>query len=169
VLSLPYILISSAFGKVFEQRVARAAQNKISLQPILFKSTFSLSILGFLPYSVVIILGQFLFPLIFGSEWNGAGDFARWMAISIFFSFINVPSIKAIPLLDLSKHFLIYEVVSTLIRVAGLIFGIIILKSELFAIAIYSCLGAMFNAFLIGYVIIVSKNRSRFRSDDSSE
>ena len=166
VLSLPGTIISASIGKVFQQRIAQTSQQGASPKPIILKTTLSLAVIGILPFGIVLAFGPFLFPLVFGSEWKVAGDYARWMAILMYFKFINVPSVEAIPLLNLQKQFLKYEVVSVIIKVVGLIFGMITWKKDLIAIAIYSITGALLYVCLIGYVIYISKDRNRFKIHD---
>jgi O-antigen/teichoic acid export membrane protein len=161
VLSLPISLISNAVGTVFLPRLVEAAHGCEKLRPLIIKSTVGLALVGLLPFGIVIIFGPWLFSLTFGVAWNMAGEYARWLSLWIYFSFINVPSVQAIPLLDLQGRLLAYEVIVVFLRTGSLLLGVMAFKSELTAIALLSVTGALGNIFLIGSVIFLSGARLR--------
>jgi O-antigen/teichoic acid export membrane protein len=51
------------------------------------------------------------FSLVFGAEWSAAGHYARWLAVGIYFGFINVPAVQAVSLLGLQGHVLIAGII----------------------------------------------------------
>ena len=162
VLKLPSIILADAVGNVLNQRLAEASKNGEPLQPLIINSTILLAFVGIIPFAVIFIFGPPLFALIFGEEWLMAGEYARWLAVFMFFSFICVPSIKAIPLLFLQKQFLYFEVISLFLKTVGLSVGMVVWNNDVLGVAIFSMIGAFMNIVLIIYIIFISKGRNRF-------
>lgn len=153
VLNLPVSLISKSVGKVFLPRFADAANTEENLQPLLLKSTFGLALIGLVPFGTVVLFGPWLFGTIFGAEWVTAGEYARWLSLLLFFQFINVPSVKAYPVLGLQGHLLIYEVLAATMRITTIAIGAYYLESDIIAIALFSIGGALLYLVLIVWVI----------------
>lgn len=162
VLSLPSIVVADSFGKVLLPKLADHSHQGNSLQPLIIRSTIGLVAIGIVPFSILVVFSPLLFSLVFGSNWYEAGEMARWMAIGLFFMFINVPSVKAIPILDLQKQFLFFEIISVLIRAAGFLLGMLIWHDDLLAVAIFSIVNALIYVTLIFSVIFISKEKNRF-------
>lgn len=161
VLALPGTLISGAVGTVFLPRLVEAGHRAERLRPLVLKGTAGLALVGLLPFGVVIATGPSLFGLVFGAEWIIAGEFARWLALWLFFGFINTPSVQAIPILGLQGPFLVYEIVSISSRAGALVLGQLVLGSALAAVALFSIVGALGNLFLIGWIAVSSGTRLR--------
>jgi O-antigen/teichoic acid export membrane protein len=160
VLKLPAIVVSEAVSKVFEQKVAETANSGKSIYQLIFKTTIILSIVGILPFVLIIVIGPRLFSWVFGSEWFAAGQYARWLALWLFFSFINRPSVKAIPVLFIQKQYLIFEISSLILRIISMVIGFLITKDDIITIAIFSIVNALLNLGLIVYVLFYSKKSS---------
>lgn len=163
VLKLPSMLIAKSVGTVFLPRIAEAAHRGEILQPYIIKATGGLALTGIIPFSIVVVFGPWLFGFVFGSEWVTAGEYARWLAVWLYFAFINVPSVKAIPLLGLQGLFLIYEVVSIALRTGMIVLGAAIFKSELLSLALFSSAGVFLNLFLVIWVISSSRYPAKQR------
>ncbi len=159
VLQVPSAVVSVAVSKVFRQRVAEAAHKKQSLQPLLIKTTLVLAAVGAIPFGLVMLLGPRMFALVFGAEWYGAGVYARWTALWLFTSFINGPSVAAIPLLSLQGHLLGLEIVTVLARVIAIMVGALVLHDDTIAVLLFSLVGAASYGILVGYTIWCSGRR----------
>jgi O-antigen/teichoic acid export membrane protein len=161
VLGLPSTLVSGAVGTVFLPRIAEASHRSERLRPLIVKGTAGLALVGVLPFGTVIAVGPWLFGFVFGADWVTAGHYARWLAIMLYFNFINIPSVQAIPLLGLQGQLLVYEIVVVILRVASLAAGMLVLGSDLAAIALFSTTSAVMYVWLIAWVILRSGRRLR--------
>jgi O-antigen/teichoic acid export membrane protein len=161
VLDLPSSLISGSVGAVFLPLIAEASHRSEGLRPLILKGTAGLALAGLLPFGVLVAFGPWLFGFVFGAEWVAAGQYARWLAVWLYFRFINVPSVQAIPLLGLQGQLLVYEIVAVTLRVAFLAFGALVLQSDLAAIAMFSITGALMYVWLIVWVLSSSGTRSQ--------
>jgi O-antigen/teichoic acid export membrane protein len=149
VMGMPSLLVGKAVQDVFYPRITEAAHRGESLRGLIVKATAGLAAVGALPFGLVMAFGPWLFQLVFGSEWSGAGEYARWLAVWFFFGFLNRPSVAAIATLSLQGFFLVYEVTSVLLRVAALFVGFSYFGSDLVAIALFSVVGAVLNTVLV--------------------
>lgn len=161
VLGLPSTLVSGAVGTVFLPRIAEARHRDEPLRPLILKGTVGLALAGLAPFGTVIAFGPFLFGLVFGPEWTTAGEYARWLALWLYFMFLNVPAVQSIPVLGLQAHFLAYEVGVIVLRAASLAIGALVLESDMSAIALFSLSGTLANLGLVGWVLKMSATRRR--------
>lgn len=157
VMGVPSTLIGKSVGDVFYPRITEAAHNKENLFRLILKATLALAAVGFVPFAIVIAFGPWLFSFVFGSEWVTAGEYARWLALWLYFGFLNRPSVAAIATLSMQDFFLIYEVMSVLLRGAALYYGFLILNDDLIAVMLFSISGVFLNATLVLYTL--SKSR----------
>lgn len=158
VLAMPTTLIGSSVLQVFYPRFNDAVHNGENARELLIKATLAMAALGFVPYAIIVAFGPVLFQFVFGPEWKTAGEYAQWLAVWLFFAFINRPAIAAIPVIKMQGMFLFYEITSVLMRVGTLYIGFALLHSELSAISAFSITGALLNASLVCYVIGFSQN-----------
>lgn len=162
VLKLPSIIIAESVGKVFQQRVTEAAQTGRSLQPLILKTTLSLAAVGSIPLGLLIAFGPLLFSFVFGAEWTLAGVFARWMALSVLATFSSVPVVMAIPLLNLQKQYLGFELLSLLLGALSLAGGFMVLQDAVVAVALFSSVSALLMTAWMVFVIVKSKDHNRY-------
>lgn len=148
-LSLPSQLIGKAIGDVFYPRIAKASLNKESLTTLVSKSTIILTVIGFIPFGIVIISGPFLFSLVFGEEWVRAGEYAQWISLMSYSLFISRPVVHALPVIHEQKFHLLFTFIMTIIRVSSLIYGLIIIKNDIIAVALFSSSSAFMFLLLI--------------------
>ncbi|MFP3470795.1 hypothetical protein R0J90_12205, partial [Micrococcus sp. SIMBA_144] len=138
VLEMPTQLIGRSVGDVFYPRISEAAHNGENISRLLVKGTFSLFLIGLIPFGLIIAFGPWLFSLVFGAEWEVAGKYARWLALWLFFVFINIPSVKTLPVISAQKFFLLFTFVSTIIRFTAIAIGGYIFQDDLVAVSLYA-------------------------------
>lgn len=149
MLTLPVTLIGNSVGDVFYPKINNAKINCSKMYPILLKTTKQLALVGLIPFSIIAVFGEEIFALVFGSEWSSAGVYAQWITVWIFFLFLNNPSVKTIPIIGKQKFQLKFTVVTMVIRLMSLYLSYIFFKDDVISIAIFCCLSALVNIFLI--------------------
>lgn len=157
VLNVPTILISKSVGDVFYPRISEAANNKEILTKLILKATLLLFLIGIIPYGTVIILGPWIFEFVFGEEWLVAGEYARWIAFWAFFSFINRPSVRSLPVLSAQRFHLIYTIITLIVRVLALFTGFYVFQNDLVAVALFGVFGALMNIGLVLITLLISR------------
>lgn len=164
VLNLPVQLIGKSVGDVFYPRVSDAANNNENLTRLIKKATIALAIIGIIPFGIVIIFGPWLFSIIFGSAWLNAGEYARWVALWSFFAFINLPSVKSLPVLSAQAFQLKYTIFMLITRIVMLSIGYFVFSSDKVAIALFGISGAILNLGLILITLKISKKYDKANS-----
>ena len=159
VLNIPSTLIGKSIGDVFYPRIAEAANNKENVTALIKKTTLVLAGIGAIPFGLVILFGPFLFSFVFGSDWDTAGEYARWIALWSFFGFMNRPSVRALPVLNAQKFHLIYTIFMLITRLGVLAIGYYMFSSDLVAVALFGISGAILNFGLITITLKISRQR----------
>lgn len=157
VMGVPSALIGQAVANVFYPRITEALHAGESTFSLLLRATSTMGVVGLVPFGIVVALGPWLFSFIFGDEWVVAGEYARWLALWLYVGFLNRPSIAAIATLGLQGFFLIYEILSLVIRVLAIYVGFMIFENDVLAVALFSLSGVVLNTLLIVYTLYKSK------------
>lgn len=159
VLGLPSRLIGQSIGDVFYPRVSEAANNKENVTHLIKKATFALLGLGVIPFGLIIAFGPFLFEFVFGEGWDVAGEYARWIALSSYSTFINKPSVRSMPVLSAQGFHLFYSIIKFIVRSSALILGFVLFNSDIVAVALFGITSALLNIILILITLRISKRR----------
>lgn len=157
VIGMPSTLLGKAVSDVFYPKIAEAANANKDVHKPIFKATAALAAVGIVPYGVVFLFGPTLFEFVFGKEWLVAGEYARWLAAWLYFAFMNRPSVAALAVLNMQRMFLIYEVVSLLLRAGSLYIGFAVLNSDIQAVILFSISGIILNFSLIFLTLLKGK------------
>ncbi|MDO6670834.1 oligosaccharide flippase family protein [Cobetia amphilecti] len=153
VLTAPVTLIGQSVSSVFLPKFNAKYNSNENYNKMLIMSVLSLFLLAIIPFSILFFQGENIFNFVFGKEWSTAGIYAEWLAVWMFFGFINTPCVSAISVLNLQFGFLIYEILSVSLRSIGIILGLYYFNSDITAIALFSILGGALNLSLILWVI----------------
>lgn len=163
VLKIPTQWIGKSVGDVFYVRVNEAINKKEDVRKLLVKASIYLATVGFVPFVLVVLFGPNIFKIIFGTHWLHAGEYARWLAIWLFFAYVNKPVVAAIPSLGLQGFFLLFEIVSISIRAGSLLLSYYLFRTDLIAIKTFSAAGAISNIVLILSIVMASKTVLRIK------
>ena len=150
VLQLPIALLSQAIGRAMLPRLAARVHRSESLGPTLWKSTAVLAAVGIVPFGVVVAFGPDLFGFVFGSDWVIAGRYARWLSVWLYFGFVDVPAVQVLPFVQAQRFLLIWEIVSSALKVTVLVVAALAGMQPVVAVAGYSLVGA------VAYVVLIA-------------
>lgn len=156
-LGTPVQLVGKAVQDVFYPRISEAANRKENIRKIIIKSLVGLVLIGIIPFGTIIVFGPEIFTIIFGEKWTEAGIYTQWIAIMSFFMLITRPIIVSIPVLQIQRQFLVYEIVGTIAKVLALVLGFFYFKSDIFAVALFSITGTTLYIVLTMYTLSVAK------------
>lgn len=151
LLEAPKTLISVAVRRVFYEAAANLHHDKEPVLPLLKNTTVFLVALAALPTALIVAFGPDLFDVIFGSDWRRAGVYAQWLILWWMSSFSVVAATSLVPILRIQRGVLIIEVVGLVLRMSGLVGGLV-LMSDVLAIALFSVAGFLVNLFRMAYV-----------------
>ena len=161
VLAMPSNFIGRAVGSVYYPRITHAIHAREPVAGLLVRGVAGMSLAGMLPFAALVIAGPWLFNLAFGGQWQTAGEYARWLAISEFAGFIGGPCLVAIPALSLQKIFLVFEIVSTSLRIAAVLVGAFVFKDPLVVVMAFAAANVLINVSMI--VIVLFEGRRWYR------
>ena len=159
VLSMPSRLIGRAIGDVFYPRITEAKHKGEDLNKLIKKATLTLAGFGILPFGIVIIFGPFLFSFVFGEDWLRAGEYARWIALFSFSTYLNQPAIKSLAVLSKQRFHLLFTIFRAAARISGLLIGLIIFENDLIAVALFGIISLITNFMLIFIILRMSKTK----------
>jgi O-antigen/teichoic acid export membrane protein len=109
LLDRPAIIWGQNFGRVFYQHAADRRKEGQPIGGLFRKATIFLAASAIVPFGVVIVFGPSLFGLIFGTGWETAGQFARWIAVANVTFLIGFPARMATTLFNLQRTYAIAE------------------------------------------------------------
>jgi len=159
VLGLPSRLIGQAIGDVFYPRINEAAHSGENLTKLIKKATYSLAGIGIIPFGIVVLFGPGLFSFVFGAGWETAGEYARWISLLSFSTFINKPSVRSMPVLNAQRFHLIFTIFRFTVRIISLIIGFTVFKSDIVAVALFGITSFLTNLLLISITLRLSKTK----------
>ena len=88
---VPSALMGAAIGQVYFQRAAQAHAAGASIKPLWRLTTRKLSMIGIPTFLAFAAVSTWMYPLLFGSNWAVAGEFAVVMSASALLAFVTVP------------------------------------------------------------------------------
>lgn len=153
MLGIPASLIGGSVMAVFYPRINEAIHDRENAQSLIIRATIGMAVTGALPFLGVMILGPWLFEVVFGKDWRTAGEYSQWLSFWLFLQYVNKPAVSAIPALKMQGGLLIYEIFSTGTKVLALWLGFVFFESAIAAIALFSAFGAIAYAWLIAWVV----------------
>lgn len=141
VLSRPMTFVSSAVGQVFFANGADAYRKK-EHGPLVCQFQEKLIHMGTPVSMLLILIGPDLFSILFGEDWRQAGDFARWMAPWLLFSFVYSPLSTIFAVMELQKQVVFLQFVLLIARSLAIGLGAAI--GDLFtSVALFSLVSAV--------------------------
>ncbi|WP_368652893.1 lipopolysaccharide biosynthesis protein [Ornithinibacillus sp. 4-3] len=160
VLFMPSLLIGKAIEDVFYPKIAKMNNDGKKLTKVILQATLGLLIIGIIPFGLIIVWGPAIFGFVFGSDWAMAGEYAKWVALWTFSSFIVRPSVRSLAVLNAQRFHLIFTFIMTITRLFLIYFGFSVYANDLIAIALFGVSGAVFNIILIIITINISSKRN---------
>lgn len=98
MLRMPLVLVGTSIGQVFFQRCAEKINKGENITTVATQSIKTLLIFSILPFVLIFFFGSEIFTIVFGKEWNDAGQYAEIMAPWFMFNFVASP-ISSLPLI----------------------------------------------------------------------
>lgn len=157
VLAIPTNFIGRSVSSVYYPKVTEALHAGQPVAGLLARGIGGLAAIGFVPFLIVAVTGPDLFAWVFGEEWRIAGEFARWLAVAEFIGFTCAPVVAAGPALSMQRHFFLYEVASTCLRLLAIAVGALYIKDAGALVNGFALANGLVNVWLI--VMVLNKAR----------
>ena len=156
-LTMPTNLLGKSVADVYYPRISRAIHDREPVAAMLLKATAALGLVGLVPFTLVAVIGPWLFALVFGEQWHVAGEYARWLALAEYVIFVSRPCVVAVPALSLQGRFLLFEVFSTSLRVLSLFGGALLIGNALATVQAFAVASIVIYSSLMVIVLIASR------------
>jgi len=124
VLALPVTLVGTAVAQVYLSELAKAVRSHSARGRALFrKASIGLSAIGAIIAVVLIVLGPWLFALVFGNEWETSGQYARALALGLGAQLVAAPLSQTMIAMERQRLQLAWDVTRVLstFAVVGLV------------------------------------------------
>lgn len=162
VISLPVSLIGASIGHVFFQQVSQMVSEGRDTAVYVKNTLIKLTVIGILPFSVLIVYADILFPFVFGGEWIRAGDYAQYLSIWLFFLFIHSPLTPIFEIYERQKAGLVFTTLLLFARIAVMLLFYFLYENDLYVISAYAVVGVIFNIAILWYMLRVIGLRPTF-------
>lgn len=165
IIGVPSALVGKAVGDVFYPRIAESAHNGESISALNRKATLGLLLIGALPFGLVIAFGPTLFAIIFGSEWETSGEYARYLAFWFYTIFATTPSAKVLPVIFEQKFDLYFSIYKLIVRTAAIIIPTVFFQNAMLTVVLLSFLSMAMN---LQFYFMVQNRAKRYEQSRHS-
>lgn len=138
IVRLPSSLLAHSISQVYRSRAARAVHDGRSFSRDLLRISGSLLLLGLIPYGVISVIGPSLFALVFGPQWDPAGQVARWLALWYLVHVAVRPGTQALMVTRHLRFNLGWAVGANVVKLAALTATALVTRDPIVAIAVYA-------------------------------
>jgi O-antigen/teichoic acid export membrane protein len=148
LLLVPMGLVGQSVRQALLPKAADQARTGRGSEILLGRLTLGLAALAFIPAVLVVTVGPWIFHTVLGPGWREAGEYARWMAVWLYFGFINVPAVVVAQAHRMQRGLFFYDL-ALLVGRAGALGAGALAGSVLLAVGLFAAVGALFNLGLI--------------------
>lgn len=158
VLERPTLLFGKEISRVLTQQFADKGDRNPQTPALLIKTTLALAALSAPPFLVVAAVGPDAFSFLFGSGWEHAGQYARWMSLYAFAQLVALPARTAIIFNGLQRFYAMMETARALLGAAAISAAAKLTGDDVMAMAAFSIVqAAMVATYAITVFLIVRK------------
>jgi O-antigen/teichoic acid export membrane protein len=123
VLRLPLMFIGVSIGQVFFNRCSEMINKGEEIYGLLRRTVLLLLGLSIVPFVLIMLFGEPLFELVFGSNWGESGQYSQIMAAWLMLNFMHSPISNIPVILNRQKEYFFFGLISTAIQIIG--FGVL--------------------------------------------
>jgi len=163
IFGVPSSFIGNSFRDVFKRRAAQDYSDFGNCLKIYRKVTLTMFAISILPFTLLFLGSNYLFPIIFGEEWSQAGRYAQILCFLYFFNFLSMPTGYVFIIAGRQTLELLWQVIYLLLTIIPLFIGGFMLK-DAYATAYLYCSGRCIS-YLV-YMLMtysVSKGNQRIK------
>jgi len=154
VIKGPLSIVSQAVTQIFISNL-RNEENKIK-KKLLGVNNFLTSIV-IIPFAIIIVAGNKIFSLVFGSNWAEAGTVAAILSPWMFLVFICSPISSLIEYKGKQTFFLKFQIILFLSRIIFIYIGYLIFDGYIKTLILFSFISTSLWFFLLYYIMRLFK------------
>ena len=153
MINAPTQILGLSFAQVFFQKANETFQLNATELPMITRKFFKrLLYVAVLPFALIAVFGDVIFQVVFGTNWEIAGEFASYLSIMAYMNFISISICSLYRVLRLEKLQFYIILFGASILVAGLTVSIT-LNSSHYLVLIYSLVNALLQIALIAVIL----------------
>lgn len=166
LLERPSIVLGDNVGRVFFQHAADRRKARLPVFGLFLRSTAGLAALGLVPFGLVVLFGPALFAWIFGSDWETAGHYARWIALANFALLVGYPARASPSLFELQRTYAVAETWRAVVS-GGAVVGIFLVGGDALTAVAAACTAQCF--IMLGFIVhVAARLRALDRAGDAA-
>jgi O-antigen/teichoic acid export membrane protein len=143
VLSVPATVLGLAVGQVFFRNAAEQKENPDKLRKITLELYKKMFLIGFIPMMILMVFADYIFPIVFGAEWQTAGRFTQFLSPAILFVFIASPLAMLFSVLERQAESMVFYAMLFGLRILALLIGGLWFDDEQIAVLLFGAAGAL--------------------------
>ncbi len=124
VLTIPISFISTSILDVFKERASRDYREKGNCSRIYIKTFKSLFLLSIVPFAILFLTAPKLFSLVFGKEWEVAGEYARILSPMFFLRFTCSSLSYVLYIAGKQNYDLVWQIFLFILTVCSIAIGV---------------------------------------------
>ena len=155
----PVGIIQQSVSQVFYNKASKTYNLKEDLNQIVKKTYQSLLKIGFLVFTPLFIISFYL-DFIFGENWIDVGLYVRILIPWLFVAFLSAPLTSLTLVLNKQKAMLFYDTFLLIFRFLAMFIGYYFYNDIVISLILFSGIGAIFNFFMLLYLLKISKNKN---------
>jgi O-antigen/teichoic acid export membrane protein len=142
----PMNLITTALSQVFSQRVISKANDGLPILDDVRRLFIKMVQFSILPFGIVAVFAPAIFRVVFGPEWETAGEYTRILIPWLFMVFLSAPFAFLPDLFKKQGTALLIDIIKLILRAGALFVGVyndnifvtlILLSGVSFAVLVY--------------------------------
>ncbi len=157
VLSVPAMVLGHAVGQVFFRNAAAQKDNPEKLRHITLELYKKMFLIGFVPMMILMAFADYIFPFVFGAEWQTAGRFTQFLSPAILFVFIASPLAMLFSVLERQAESMVFYGLLFGLRLSALLVGGLWFEDEQTAVLLFGVAGALMWGGVAVYLLNIVK------------
>lgn len=121
IMQVPVGLIAGSVGQVFLKKLSDTPRG--SMKPLVVKTLKSAALAAALPFLLLYIVSPWLFPFVFGSQWEQAGYFARALTPWLYMNVLTSPISNLFVITENQQRMLVFALFYCTVPLAWLKFS----------------------------------------------
>lgn len=156
MLKKPVQLVSNSINGVLLQHFSELQHKGKNQRANYVKSTLSLAATGIIPFTLIAIMGEWVFSFVFGAKWATAGVCAQYLSPWLFFLFINSPANQIILVKQKLRFKMVFQFTLLASRTIAILLGHWLSPNPIVAVAFFSSVGVIANSVILGYAYVLT-------------
>ncbi len=120
----PMNLVTTAFSQVFSQRIISKVNEGLPILDDVRRLFIKMLQFSVLPFALVAVFAPAIFKVVFGPEWEAAGQYTRILISWLFVVFLSAPFAFLPDLFKKQGTALVIDIIKLFLRAAALLVGV---------------------------------------------